>query len=102
MAHPFPAYLKMGYLHPATVTDDPFVPDGLKFTAVTFPFLGGSEYPFTKKAVLLGPKGPVIDGFRLFYFPVRPGPDHFRGGQFYHNGIKILYIPHILLLAVRE
>jgi hypothetical protein len=95
MTHPFPAYLEVGYLYPTTIADDPFIPDGFELTTVTFPFLGGPEYPFTEKAVLFRPERSVIDGFRFFNFSVRPGSDHIWRGQTDHNGIKILYISHV-------
>jgi hypothetical protein len=70
VAHPFPADLEVGYFYPATVADDPFIPYRFEFTAVTFPFFRRSENPLTEKAVLFRSEGPVINGFRLFYFPV--------------------------------
>jgi hypothetical protein len=98
MAHPFPADFEVSYLYPATVTDDSLIPYGFEFTAVTFPLLGGPEDPLTEKAVFFGSEGPVINGFRLFYFPVRPCPNHLRGSQLNHYRIKILNIPHFVPL----
>jgi hypothetical protein len=70
MSHPFPAYLKVGYFNAAAVADNALIPDRLELAAVALPLLCGSEDPFAKKAVLLGPERPVVDCFRLFDFPV--------------------------------
>jgi hypothetical protein len=42
---------------------------------------GGTEYFGAKKTIPFGFEGPVINGFRFFYFTVRPFVDLLRRGQ---------------------
>jgi len=70
VAHPFPAYLKVGYLHAAAVADNSLVTDRLELAAVTFPLFCSAEYALAEKTVLFRPKGAVINRFRLFHFSV--------------------------------
>jgi hypothetical protein len=45
----------MGDLNAAAIADNPFIPDRFELSAVTFPFFGGPEDPFTEKAVFFRP-----------------------------------------------
>jgi hypothetical protein len=98
VSHPFPADLEVGYLYPATITDDPLIPYGFEFTTVTFPFLRRPKDSLAEKAIFFGPESPVIDGFWLFHFSIRPSPNHPWGSQLNHNRIKILNVPHFIPL----
>jgi hypothetical protein len=53
----------------------------LIFAAITLIILGGPENLGAEKAVPLGLKSPVIDGFRFFDLTVTPSPDPIRTGQ---------------------
>jgi hypothetical protein len=79
MAHPFPPNLKVGHLNAATVTNHPLVANRLEFATIALPLLSGPKDPFTEEPVFLGPQGPVVDSFWLFYFSIGPVPDHLRG-----------------------
>ena len=49
----------------------------------------GSENAGAEQAVALRLEGPVIDGFGLGYFAVRPAPDFLRRGQTDSNRIEV-------------
>ena len=81
MTHAFPSHFLLGHFNTATVANDPFVPDPFVFTAVAFPILYRAEDPFTEKAITLRLIRPVVDGFRLQYFPAGKFQYLFRGSE---------------------
>ena len=88
------ANLKVGHFDAAAVANDALVADGLEFSAIAFPFLGGAENALAEKAVALRTQSAVVDCFRLLDFAVRPSADCVRAGQFYFNTVKIFDIAH--------
>jgi hypothetical protein len=51
--------------------------EALIFSAQALVILDRAEDLGTEKAVALGLERTIVDGFRLFDFAVRPGPDLF-------------------------
>ena len=70
MPHPLTAYFCTCYFNTTAVADHTLITDGLEFTAETFPFLCGTEDPFTEQAVLFRAERTIVDGLRFFHFPV--------------------------------
>ena len=68
----FAANLKMSNFNTTAVADNTLVTDALELTAVAFPFLCCTENLFTEQTFALRTECTIIDGFRLFYFTVRP------------------------------
>src|SRR3982751_441654 len=58
------------------------------FPAEALPVRYRSEDPGAEQAVLLGFECPIIDGFRLGDFAVRPRADFFRRGQADTDAVK--------------
>jgi hypothetical protein len=92
MTHPVTADLGPGHLNAAFVADDPLITDALIFSAMTLPILNGAKDSFTEQTVCLGLQCSVVNGFRLFYFPIRPRTNQFRGGKANAQLIKSLYV----------
>ncbi len=94
VAHPLPAHLGAGDLHPAPLADDALEPDPLVLPAVALPVPGRPEDPLAEQAVLLGLQGPVVDGLRLLDLAVGPGTDLVRGGQADAELIEVVHVQH--------
>ena len=72
MSHPVAANLGTGHFNAALVADDSLVADPLIFSAMTLPVFDGAKDSFAEQSVRFRLQCSVIDGFRLFYFPIRP------------------------------
>ena len=102
--HALTAHLGAGHFDAAAVADDTAITDFLIFAAVTFPVLGRPEDAFAEEAVALRFQRAVVDGFRLFYFAVRPFQNFLRRGQTNSNTLKIADIrhcqPHLFFVCI--
>ncbi len=72
MPHPFPAYLRLGYLDPALIADNAFIAYPFILTAIAFKVLGRPEDSLTEKTVSFRFEGTVINRLRFGYLTVRP------------------------------
>ena len=88
MSHPLPANGSLGDFHAAAVADHAFVADLFIFSTVTLPVLGRPEDPLAEQTVFFRLQSSVVDSLRLFYLPVGPLPDLFRGSQADLDGVK--------------
>ena len=73
----------------ALVADHAAVLHALVLAAEALPVGDGTENLGAEQAVAFRLEGAVVDGLRLGYFAVRPGPDFFRARQADANGIEI-------------
>ena len=85
--------------HAALIADDSAVLHPLVFAAQALPVGDGAENLGAEQAVALRLEGAVVDGFRLGYFAVRPGPDFFRTRQADANGIEIRNLAGTIIRA---
>src|ERR1043165_943808 len=81
MPHPLAPHSGQGDFDAAAIADDAPMLDALVLSAGAFPVLNRSENAFAEQAAFLRLKSPVIDGLRVFYFPLGPGTNRFRGGH---------------------
>ena len=61
----------------------------LVLSAQALPVGDGAEDAGAEQAVALRLEGPVVDGFRLGDFAMRPAPNLFRRGQTDPDGIEV-------------
>ena len=73
----------------ALVADDAAMLHALVLAAQAFPVGDGAEDAGAEQPVALRLEGPVVDGFRLGDFAMRPAPDLFRRGQTDPDGIEV-------------
>jgi hypothetical protein len=98
--HALAPHPEVRHLHPAAVTDHPFVADGLELAAVALPLLGGAEDAFAEQAVLLRPQRAIVDGLGFLDLPVGPGTDLVRRGQLDHYVVEVLQFSHGTLVLL--
>src|SRR5581483_100000 len=80
MTHTFTADLGKGYFNAAPVANDVFVLNPFILSTITFPVLGWTEDPLTKKSISFRFKSTVVNSFRLLNLTMGPGPDLFGRG----------------------
>ncbi len=71
VAGTLPAYLLLGDLHAASVTDYALVADTFVFAAVALVVLDGAEDPLAEEAVALGLVCAIVNGLGLEHFAAR-------------------------------
>jgi hypothetical protein len=89
MAQPLTAHAGERDFNAALIADHAAVLHALVLAAQALPIRHGAENTGTEKAIPLRLEGPVVDGFRLGYFSMRPAPDFFRRRQTDSNRIKV-------------
>ena len=89
MAQALAADARQRYFDAALVADDAAVFHPLVLSAQAFPVGDGAEDAGAEQPVALRLEGPVIDGFRLGDFPMRPASDLFRRGETDPDGIEV-------------
>src|SRR5262249_26280069 len=89
MAHTFTANLGLRDFNAAAVADNAFVLHPLVFTAITLPVTDRAENPFTEQTISLGLERPIVNGFRLTNFAIRPRKNLLGAGQTDPNCVKI-------------
>ena len=80
----------MSNFNSATVTNYSLKLRTLVFSAGTLPIPFGSENTLAEQAVLFGPIGAVIDGFRLADLAKRPTANVIRAGQANLDGTIVI------------
>src|ERR1019366_10101895 len=83
------AHLAEGDFDAALIADDSAMLHPLVFAAQALPIGDRAENLGAEQAVAFRFEGAVVDGFRLGYFAMRPGPDLFRTCQADPDGIEI-------------
>ena len=94
MPHAGAPHLRARNLYAAFIAYNPPIAVLLIFSAVAFAVLCRSENPFAEQSVLFGLQRPVVNGFGLFDFSVRPFEYRLRRGQPDLYGIEIIKIYH--------
>src|ERR1700683_1903690 len=89
MAEALTADFAQSDFYAALIANDSAVLHALVFAAQTLPVGDRAKDLGAEEAVALRLEGTVVDGFRLGYFAMRPGPDFFRTRQRDANGIEI-------------
>ena len=82
-------YFRERHFHAALVADDAAMLHPLVLAAQTLPIRYRTENARAKQSITLRLEGPVVDGFGLGYFAMRPAPDLLRRGQADADGVKI-------------
>jgi hypothetical protein len=95
VAHALAPHRRAGDLNAALVANDALITDVLVLAAVTLPVLGRTENGLAEQTILLRPQAPVVDGFWLEYFTVRPTFDLFRRGKTYPERTEALGFQHL-------
>src|ERR1700722_14771057 len=89
VAQAFTADLAQSDFDAALIADHSAMLHALVFSAQTFPVGDGAENLGAEQSVTFRLEGAVINGLRLGYFAVGPGPNLFWTRQADANGIKI-------------
>ena len=90
MSHALAAHLGLRHFHAALLADHAAMLQALVLAAQTLVVLHGPEDLGAEQAVAFRLEGPVVDGFRLLHFAVRPGADHVRRREPDLDRIEIL------------
>ena len=85
----------------AAFTDNPFKAHSFVFATSAFPILRGPKDFLAEKPILFWLEGPVVDGFGLLYFAVRPGSDCVGRSETNADVGELVDVNH-LLLSIRE
>ncbi|CAI8410690.1 MAG: Uncharacterised protein [Halieaceae bacterium] len=94
MAHAFAADLGQRHFNTTLLTDHSAMLEALVLTAQTLVILDRAKNLGAEQAVPLRLEGSVVDGFGLFNFAKRPGPNHFRRGQTDTDRIEVfVFLP---------
>ena len=78
MAHALTANAGERHLDAAAIANDAAMLDAFVFAAGAFPVFYGTENTLAEQSAFLGFKGAVVDGLRVFDFPLRPRTDGLR------------------------
>ena len=92
MAHTVAAHLGARDFDAALVAHDTLVTDAFVLAAMAFPVLDRPEDALAEQAVRFRFQGSIVDGFRLFYFAVRPGSDQLRRCQTDSHRMEIVNV----------
>ena len=76
--HALAPHFGLNHFNPALLTHHAAMAHSLVFAAIALVVLGRAEYLGAKQAVALRLESPVIDGFGLLDFAVRPGANFLR------------------------
>ena len=82
-------YFRERHFHAALVADHSAMLHALVLAAQTLPVGYRTENARAKQAITLRLERPVVDGFGLGHFAMRPAPDFFRRGQADADGVKV-------------
>ena len=96
VAHALAAHLGLGHFDAALLAHHAAMLQALVLAAQALVVLHGSEDLGAEQAVAFRLERPVVDGFRLLHFAVRPGADHVRRRQPDLDRIEVLD-RHLLL-----
>ena len=88
VSHAFATHFGQSHFHAAFFAGNAFEFQAFVFTAQAFVVFNRAENFGTKQAVAFGLEGAVVDGFRFFYFAVRPRTDGFGRGNADFDGVK--------------
>jgi hypothetical protein len=72
MSHPFPAYLRPGYLNATFITNNPFIAYLFIFATEAFEVFGGTKDSLAEKSVSFWLQGTVVNRLWLGYFAIGP------------------------------
>src|SRR5438270_12944158 len=89
VAETFAAHARQRHFDAALIAYHAAVFHALVLTAQALPVGDGAEDPGAEQSIALRLEGPVVDGFRLGDFAMRPAPDLFRRGKTDSDGIEV-------------
>src|SRR5579864_2352431 len=89
MAQALATHARQRYFDAALVANHTAVLHPLVLSAQALPIGDGTENTGTEQSIALRLEGPVVDGFRLGDFAMRPAPDLFGRCQRDPDGIEI-------------
>jgi hypothetical protein len=90
MAHALTTNFLLCYFYPTAITNNTFVTDTLIFTTVTLIILYRAKDSLTEQTIAFRLVRPVVNGFRLQNFTVRPLQDIIGRRQADGDAVKVL------------